>query len=146
MTTLEFRTSIAAPRSKVWDILWDNELYKQWTAPFSEGSRVKTDWKEGSKVYFLGNEDDGMLAIIEKKNEPEFMSFRHIGMVNKGVEDTESEKVKPWAGAHENYTLTEQGNKTDLLIQIDITEEYRDYFEKTWPKALDKVRELAEKN
>jgi hypothetical protein len=29
---------------------------------------------------------------------------------------------------------------------MDITSEYKAYFEKTWPQALEKVKELAEKN
>ncbi len=49
-----------------------------------------------------------------------------------------------WGESLENYTLTEKDGKTDLLIDMDITEEWLDYFEKTWPKALDKVKEIAE--
>ena len=36
--------------------------------------------------------------------------------------------------------------KTELVVDMDITEQYKDYFIKTWPRALDKVKELAEKN
>ena len=36
--------------------------------------------------------------------------------------------------------------KTELIVDMDITDDYKDYFEKTWPKALTKVKELAEKN
>lgn len=146
MTKLEFKTTINAPREKIWNILWDNDLYQEWTAVFSEGSRAVTDWKEGSKVHFVNAEGEGMLSLIERKKDPEYMSFRHIGMVNKGVEDTESELVKQWAGGHENYTLTQQGNQTELLVDIDVTEDHKEYFQNTWPKAMDKIKELAEKN
>jgi hypothetical protein len=46
----------------------------------------------------------------------------------------------------ENYTLTDENGKTRLAVDMDITDEYKDYFLKTWPVALEKVKELAEKN
>jgi hypothetical protein len=74
------------------------------------------------------------------------MSFEHLGVVKNGVEDTESDSVKGWAGAKENYRLTDINGKTKLLVDMDSTDEFKDYFLKTWPVALDKVKELSEKN
>lgn len=74
------------------------------------------------------------------------MSFEHLGVVKHGVEDTESESVKGWAGAKENYTLTEENGKTKLVVDLESTDEFKDYFIKTFPVALEKVKELAEKN
>lgn len=48
MTTLEFKIEINAPKEKVWDILWNDATYKQWTSVFCEGNYVVSDWKEGS--------------------------------------------------------------------------------------------------
>lgn len=142
-----FKVAIDAPREKVWNILWNNDTYPAWTAVFSEGSRAETDWKQGSKVLFLDGKGEGMVATIAENKPNEFMSIKHLGMVNKdGVEDLESEKVKEWAGALENYTLKTVNGKTELVVDMDITAEYADYFQQLWPKALDKVKELAEKN
>jgi hypothetical protein len=44
------------------------------------------------------------------------------GRWNNGVEDTSSSKVKEWAGAHENYTLKKVNGKTELAIDMDISE------------------------
>jgi len=33
-----------------------------------------------------------------------------------------------------------------VLIETDSNEEYREMFEATWPKALEKLKELAEKH
>ncbi|HEY0677262.1 MAG TPA: SRPBCC domain-containing protein [Chitinophagaceae bacterium] len=141
-----FRISIDAPREKVWNVLWNKDTYPAWTSVFSEGSRAETDWKKGSKVLFLDGKGQGMVSKIEENKPNEYMSIEHLGYVIDGVEDTESEKVKDWKGAHENYTLKGQDNKTELIVDMDITKEYLDYFKDTWPKALDKVKELAEKN
>jgi hypothetical protein len=111
-----------------------------------EGSRAETDWKKGSKVLFLSGSNEGMVSRIEENIPNEFMSFKHLGVVNNGVEDMNSEKAKEWSGSLESYTLKTVNGKTELTLDMDITDEYKDYFKTTTPKALDKVKELAEKN
>lgn len=147
MEKINFSTNINAPREKVWKVLWNDVSYREWTRPFAEGSYAETDnWKEGSKVLFLAPGGDGMVSTVAKNKPNEYMSFKHIGVVKNGVEDTESESVKGWAGALENYRLTEENGKTKLEVDMDSTDEFKDYFLKTWPVALEKVKELAEKN
>ncbi|MBN9379524.1 MAG: SRPBCC domain-containing protein [Chitinophagaceae bacterium] len=144
----EFRITIDAPREKVWAALWTDATYRQWTAPFGEGSRVKTDWKKGSKVLFLGNEDSGMVSTITDNRPNEYMSFQHQGIINKGVEDLDSEEAKKWATASEDYTLRTINQRTELIVHLrgDIPQDFVDYFMNAWPKALEKLKEIAEKN
>lgn len=141
-----FKITIDAPREQVWDILWGKATYPEWTSVFSDGSEVQTDWKEGSKVLFLDGKGSGMVSRIARKIDNEFMSFDHLGEVRNGVEDTESEAVKKWKGAMENYTLRAENEKTEVTVEIDVTDDYKDYFMETWPKALDKLKSMAEKN
>ena len=140
-----FNIQIDASPEKVWDILLGKETYPQWTSVFAEGSTVETDWQEGSRALFSDGKGDGMIAVIARNIPNQFLSIKHIGMVKNGVEDLESEEVNKWAGAFENYTLKPSNGGTDLLIEIDVEDSYKDYFLETWPKALDKVKELAEK-
>ena len=149
MEKLKFSTTINAPKEKVWKTLWDDSSYREWTSAFMEGSYAETDnWKEGSKILFLGPGKSGMVSRVAANRENEFMSFEHLGEVHNGVEDTTSDKVKMWAGAHENYTLKENNGKTDLLIEMDMSDqgEMKDYFVRTWPVALDNLKRIAEKN
>jgi len=147
MEKMNFSVSINAPKEKVWNILWDAESYKKWTAAFAEGSDVATDeWKEGSKVLFVDGKGNGMVSKVAANKPNEYMSFIHLGELKDGVEDTNSEKVSKWSGASENYTLSPTAKGTDLTIDMDITEEFKDYFLKTWPKALENVKQLAETN
>lgn len=142
---MDFKAKINAPREKVWDVLWNDKTYPKWTAPFSEVSLAKSDWKEGSKIYFVNANGEGMVAVIEKRKDPEIMNFKHLGMIDKnGKEDLESEKVKSWAGAIETYRLEEENGKTQLTVNMDLEDEHKNYFLKTWPKALEKLKELAE--
>jgi uncharacterized protein YndB with AHSA1/START domain len=140
-----FKITIDAPRERVWEILWGENTYPAWTSVFSEGSRVETDWEVGSKVLFLGGDDGGLVSRIADKKPNEFMSFRHEGMMQNGVEVYDDPKMKEWSGAMENYTLKAVDGKTELTINIDLTDEYKEYFEKAWPQALEKLKDMAEK-
>lgn len=145
MKKQQFKIDINATRERVWDVLWNDDTYPKWTAPFAEGSHAETDWKKGSKVLFLDGKGNGMISCIEEKIPNEYMSIKHLGEVKDGVEDTESERVTNWAGAHENYTLKGSNGKTELVIDMDMTEEFADMLNNMWPKALAKVKDIAEK-
>ncbi len=147
MEKMKFKISIDAAKEKVWETLWNDTTYRIWTAIFSPGSRVETTWKEGSKVLFLNGENEGMVSKILAKKDNEFMSFQHLGMVDKdGNEDTESDQVKAWAGTLENYYLRSVNGGTEVSIEMDVADNYKDYFKKTWPSALQKLKELAEED
>ncbi|RZJ67469.1 MAG: SRPBCC domain-containing protein [Flavobacterium sp.] len=139
-----FNIEIDAPREKVWETLWGDETYPKWTSPFAPGSKVETDWQVGSRAIFLDMNGDGMISIIDEKREPEYMAFRHIGEIMDGKEDTESDKVREWAGSIEDYTLTELNGKTNIEVSMDIEGEYAEFFEKTWPRALEHLKSISE--
>ncbi len=87
-----------------------------------------------------------MVALVNESIPPEFMSFKHIGALNKGVEDYDSPETKAWAGSLEEYHLKTVDGQTELTVNMDIAEEYKDYFTTTWPKALEELKHLSEKN
>ena len=146
MTTLEFKIEINAPKEKVWDVLWNEETYKQWTSVFCEGSYAESDWKEGSKIRFLSPNGDGMNSIIYKKIDKEYMAFKHLSEIKKFQEMPVDDATQEWAGAMEMYRLTEDKGITVLEAKMDAVEKYIDYFKTTWPKALDLVKKLSEEN
>lgn len=147
---MDFKIEINAPKEKVWDVLFGEKTYPMWTRAFSEGSMVETDWQKGSKALFLDGNNRGMVSRIAENVPNEFMSIEHLGMYDNGVEDYESEQVKMWAGAKENYTLKELEGKTDLYIYMEMDESEKnkqmiEMFADMWPKALNLVKELSEK-
>jgi uncharacterized protein YndB with AHSA1/START domain len=75
MERQQFKTIIDALREKVWEILWGEETYPQWTSAFAEGSGVQTDWNKGSRVLFVDGNGEGMVSEIAEKIPNEFMSF-----------------------------------------------------------------------
>ncbi|MGB8192075.1 MAG: SRPBCC domain-containing protein, partial [Chitinophagaceae bacterium] len=146
MQKRQFKVVIDAPREKVWSTLWNDATYREWTSVFHEGSNAQSDWKKGSKILFVDNEGSGMVSQIEDLVPNEFMSFKHLGEVKGNVEDTTSDKIKEWAGAHENYTLKDRDGKTELTVDMDINDEFWDYFKDTFPKAMNKVKEISERS
>jgi hypothetical protein len=144
MEKLKFNIVINATPEKVWKVLWSDDTYRKWTSAFAEGSCAETDWKQGSKVLFTDGKGSGMVSRIAESRPNEYMSFEHLGELKDGVEDTTSEKVKKWAGSHENYTLKKVNGKTELSIDMDINDEFKEMFAKIWPVALDNVKQLSE--
>jgi uncharacterized protein YndB with AHSA1/START domain len=147
MEKKQFTITINAPREKVWDTLWSDATFPEWTAVFSEGSHAKSDWKKGSKVLFLDGNGDGMVSTIVEKIPYECMIFRNEGTVKNGKEDKDAntELNKDWAGSMEAYTLHDRNGKTETSLDIDIADEHLEYFSDTVPKALQKLKEIAEK-
>lgn len=144
MKTLKFTVYISAPQQVVWNVLWSQESFKAWTSAFTEGWYAVSDWNEGSKIQFLSPEGHGLNSIIARKIPDEFMSFQHIGIIDSGMEKNESEESKDWLGAFENYTLTDHNGMTELKVEVDTAEAYVEHMEESFPKALRKVKELAE--
>ena len=139
MAKFDFSININAPREKVWDKLWSDEGYRRWTSVFTEGSYAESDWKEGSKIKFLSPNGSGMFGIIKKRIDNERMTFEHRGEIKEGKEE-----AKDWAGAIEDYSLKDQNGMTELIVEMDMNEEFMEYFNNTFPKALQKVKEISE--
>ena len=149
MEKLHFSKVINAPKEKVWNAMLGERSYMEWTRVFGEGSHYKGTWKKGSKILFLApgksGSMEGMVSRIAENKPYNYISIEHLGLVHDGKEDTQSDAVKGWAGAFENYTFKEKDTKTELHIDVDANEEFKDMFASIWPKALDKLKEIAEK-
>jgi uncharacterized protein YndB with AHSA1/START domain len=145
MNTLEFNVNIEATRHKVWQVLWNDYTYRQWTRAFHEGSYAISEWKEGSRIQFLGPGGNGMYSVIDQLIENELISFKHLGIVKAFEEQPESEETKQWDGAIEKYNLKEENGITKVTVSLNSLESFIDYFNKTFPKALADLKELSEK-
>lgn len=153
MKKSHYSTTISAPASKVFDKmlgLTDKKTYEAWTAEFNPTSTFEGTWAKGSKMYFIGVDENGkrggMLSEIAENIPNKFVSIRHYGMLDGENEITTGEMVEKWTGGLENYTFEEKDGTTFLRIDIDIIEEYQEYFDGTWPKALAKLKEMMKKN
>jgi len=141
---IQFSTTISAPVVKVFELMIGSESYKQWTSAFAEGSYFEGSWQQGQRMKFLSPNGDGMVAEIAEHRPNAFISIRHLGYIVNGAEDTESEAVRGWAPAYENYTFVDAPEGTRLIIDQDVTEEFESYIAEAWPKALKRLKALCE--
>lgn len=146
MKTLQFTKEIKAPIQKVWDTLWSENTYSQWTNAFNPdgGSTMKSDWQLGGKTLFLDNKGNGMVSTIKTINEPYEIVFEHLGEVVDGTEDTTSEQVKAWAGSLEEYHLSENNGTTVLKASVQAAGEWENMMNNGFTKGLEIVKEISE--
>lgn len=147
MKKLNYKIEIKASVSKVYETMIGKETYKQWTAEFNPTSDFEGSWNKGDKINFVGEHEGkkgGMVAEIAENIPNKFISIRHLGILDGDKEIISGPEVEGWAGALENYSFEENNGVTTVSIEVDTNEEYLDYFDTTWPKALDKLKEISE--
>lgn len=149
MKKLTQSIEIAATREQVWDAIVTNEKYRRWTATFNPTSHFEGSWNTGDTIRFIGindkGEKEGMLSTIHTSRFPEYISILHRGIITNGVDDTTSEAVQKWAPAFENYILTSINDQTTkFTVEMDSPEEYFDYFNEVYPKALLVLKQVCE--
>jgi hypothetical protein len=144
MKRIQFSTLIAAPVTRVFELMTEPQIYTQWTAAFMEGSYYEGSWQQGQRIRFLGSSGDGMFSEIVEIRRNEFISIRHLGFLAKGVEDTTSEGARAWSGAYENYTFITRPEGTELTVDQDVVLEFETYLVDAWPKALAILKTLCE--
>lgn len=66
------------------------------------------------------------------------------GLLQAGNEITEGPEVEKWVNGFENYSFESEDNSTDLTVEIDCLDEYLDYFNESYPNALEKLKEICE--
>lgn len=151
MQKLHFSIQINAPKKKVWDTMLGDKTYREWTEPFAAGSYYEGSWDKGSKILFLGPSENGktsgMVSTIAENRPLDFISIKHLGLVSEGVEDTTSAAAKEWSGALENYTFKQTNGTTEVQVDLEgnLNDEFTEMFKGMWPKALEKLKKLAEK-
>lgn len=149
MAKMHFSKTISAPAQKVWDVMLGDKTYVEWTADFNpEGeSHFEGDWSQGSRMRFLGPDGEGnvggMFSEVEENRPGEFISIHHLGI----LQDDKEIPSEEW-NSYEKYTLTEVDGKTQVDVDLEganIPEDFAKMFEEAWPKALEKLKALAEK-
>ncbi|WP_318342751.1 SRPBCC family protein [Flagellimonas baculiformis] len=152
MKKLQYKKDIHASAEKVYNTMLgieDIKTYEQWTSEFNPTSTYEGSWEKGSKMYFVGTDENGkrggMVAEIADNVPFQFVSIRHYGILDGDQEITEGPDIEKWAGGLENYSLEEHNGVTTVVVEIDVTEDYIEYFNTAWPKALSKLKELSEK-
>ncbi len=152
MKKLQFKVNINAPVTKIYDFMLginSKSTYEQWTSIFNPTCTYEGSWDKGNKILFIGvdenGEKGGMVSKIVENIPNQFVSIQHYGLVQANKEITEGPEVEKWANGFENYTFEENNETTTITVDLDSAEDFLDYMNENYPKALDKLKELCEK-
>ncbi len=145
---LHFKKIINANVAKVYRIMLGETTWKEWTKVFNPAAYFEGNWEKGSKMLFLGTDQDGsiggMASRIRENIPGRYLSIEHIAVVHKGKKIASRPETENWAGALENYSFTEVNGKTLLSVDMYSTSKFKSYFNETWPKALEKLKSICE--
>jgi uncharacterized protein YndB with AHSA1/START domain len=148
LEVIYFSAEINAPVENVFKIMLEDEPFKQWTAEFNPTSSYRGSWDKGSKMLFIGTDENGveggMVSHIRENVANSFISIEHLGLVKGKEEITSGAEVEGWAGCLENYTFINQNGKTILEVDMDANPDFKSYFEEAWPRALKKLKLICE--
>ncbi len=148
MEKLQFKVDIIAEVAKVYNTMLNQDTYKQWTTVFNPLSSFEGDWNKGSRLRFIGiNKDgkkEGLIGEVKENIPNQFVSVQYIGLVDGDKDISAGPEIDGWIGSFENYTFDRRNGATTVTVDLDVTSEFVDYFNKAFPKALLKLKELSE--
>lgn len=129
---------IAAPATRVWDVLTDPEALKElWF-----GAEVKTDWKQGSPITWSGEwegkpyQDKGEVLEVDPGR---LLKLTHFSPLTGQPDVPENYHTLV-------YTLTGDGTTTHLKLTQDnnASEDEAKHSQGMWEMLVGKVKEAAE--
>ena len=142
MKEMQFSLEIHAPREKVWDTLWQDETFREWAGIIDPGTHMVGDLQVGNEVQYISGNGYGVTSLVEKLTKNEFLLLRHSADTQ---EEGKREREKEWTGGTESYRLAEKDGTTTLTVVFDVPPQLQEYFKVNYPKALARVKVLAER-
>jgi len=145
MENLRFSVEVDAPAQHVWNVMLGLDTYREWTRAFNEGSTYEGGWNKGDEIRFVGLNGDGtssgLFGTIVENRPHEFVSIRYLGDIENDVEH----RGGPAAGLHENYSFSETGGVTTLVVELEVPDEWADDMRAMWSEAIVGIKRLAER-
>ena len=142
MTEMQFSIEIKASKERVWATLWEDTTFRDWASLVDGGTYMTGAMKEGNQVQFISSESGyGVTSLIEKLDPNRFVLFRHS---EDTKESGQQEREKEWTGGAESYTLAEKNGTTTLIVKTDVPPEQEETFKIRIPRAMERIKALAE--
>lgn len=143
MKELTFTIDIRAPKSRVWDTLWQDVTFREWTGLIDPGTYMKGELKEGNELEFISAENGyGVTSLVSKLVDGEHVLLKHQADTQNSGQD---ERVDEWTGGSESYTLAENDGITTLTITFDVPVELEEIMNESCPKAMERIKSLTER-
>ncbi len=142
MKEMQFSVFIHASKEKVWSTLWDDISFRDWASIIDEGTYIQGTMEEGNEIQFISSVSGyGVTDLIEKLIPNEFVLFRHSADTEESGKQL---RTNEWTGGSESYSLSEENGVTTLIVKTDVPSEQEETFNDRFPRALMRVKTLAE--
>ena len=145
---LHFEITINTVPEKVYKNMLDEKGYSEWTSVFTPTSRFIGTWEKGSKILFLGVDENGktggLVSQIRENIPNSYVGIDHIGVLHGDQEITSGPEVEKWCGVSENYTFTDNNGSTLLTVEVGINDEFENFMLDTYPKSLQILKSICE--
>ncbi len=143
MKEMQFSIEIHASKVRVWDTLWQDETLREWASIIDPGTYMVGELKVGNEIQFISSQNGyGVTSLVEKLRPSEFLLLRHRADTQ---DDGKREREKEWTGGEESYRLAEKDGTTTLTVAFGVPPEMEEYFKANFPKALERIKVLAER-
>lgn len=142
MKEMQFSIEINSTKESVWKTLWQDETFRQWARLIDPDTYMVGELEEGNEIQFISAANGyGVTSLVEKVIENEYLQLRH----SADTQDTgQRERDNQWTGSQETYVLTQNDGTTTLTVTFGVPSELEEYFRENYPKALEKIKQLAE--
>lgn len=149
MEPVHYEILINASTEKVYKTMTDHATYSKWTGAFNPTSTFTGSWEKGSEIRFFGvgedGKEEGMVSKIRENIPNRYIHIEHLRSISDNEGIASEKDMESWSGASEKYFMKDENGATRLVIDMDVVPKYRSYFDETWPKALEKVKEICER-
>lgn len=150
MERLNFSRQIHAPVEQVFDTMVGKEGYKQWTSVFNCTSDFEGSWGEGEKIMFVAlnkeGKREGMLGTVEAYVPNRFVSVRYYGVLDGEEEITEGDIAEGFKDMYENFSFDSSDEGTSVSVDVDVEDAFKPYLQETYPKALERLKQICEQS
>ena len=150
MKKLEFRIEISSPVERVYSTMIDRDHFKEWVSIFSPNSSFEGSWNKGEKIVYMAPDENGalqgMISTIKENIPYKQIYIQPYGIVENGVEIIEGDMVEGLDQSFDKYLFNQKDKVTELKVEVAVYEELEDYFNETWPQALEKLKSICEIN
>lgn len=141
MKELQFSVEINATKERVWDTLWQDTTLREWAGLIDPDTYMVGELKVGNEIQFISGNGYGVTSLVEKLIPGEYLLLRHSADTQ---DEGKLERAKEWTGGVESYALAEKNGTATLTVAFDVPPDLEEFFATNYPKALERVKVLAE--
>lgn len=143
MNELQLSVDIHATKERVWETMWRDETFREWASIIDPETYMVGELKEGAEVQFISAASGyGVTSLVEKLVPCEYLLLKHHADTQ---DEGERARDNQWTGSEESYSLSENDGITTLSIALGVPPELEETFKISYPKALERIKELAER-